>query len=84
MRFPKCQSKLIAIYFHSSEIFNIQIGGRAFCKPQTKFYHVLSSQIIFVLGLKIGISRLSSECGNSDFPDAVFFTLQQKLGEIAL
>jgi hypothetical protein len=34
--------------------------------------------------LKIGISRLSSECRNNDFPHAVFFTLQQKLGKIAL
>jgi hypothetical protein len=37
-----------------------------------------------VLSLKIGISRLSSECGNNDFPHAVFFTLQHKLGEITL
>jgi hypothetical protein len=34
--------------------------------------------------LKISISRLSSERGKSDLPHAVFFTLQQKLGDIAL
>jgi hypothetical protein len=31
-RLPKCQS-IIAIYFHSFEIFNIQIGEMTFCKP---------------------------------------------------
>jgi hypothetical protein len=29
----KVSMELIAIYFHSSEIFNIQIGEMAFCKP---------------------------------------------------
>jgi hypothetical protein len=33
-RLSKCQSNyVIAIYFHSSEIFNIQIGEMTFCKP---------------------------------------------------
>jgi hypothetical protein len=34
--------------------------------------------------LKIGISRLSLECGKNDFPRAVVFTLQQKLVKIVL
>jgi hypothetical protein len=29
----KMSIELIAIYFHSFEIFNIQIGEMAFCKP---------------------------------------------------
>jgi hypothetical protein len=29
----KVSIELIAIYFHSFEIFNIQIGEMAFCKP---------------------------------------------------
>jgi hypothetical protein len=29
----KVSIELIAIYFHSSKIFNIQIGEMAFCKP---------------------------------------------------
>jgi hypothetical protein len=36
----KVSIELIAIYFHSFEIFIIQIGEMAFCKP-------VSSQIIF-------------------------------------
>jgi hypothetical protein len=34
MRLPKYQSKLIAIYFHSFEIFIILIGEIVFCKPE--------------------------------------------------
>jgi hypothetical protein len=33
MAFAQVSSELIAIYFHSSEIFNIQIGKMTFCKP---------------------------------------------------
>jgi hypothetical protein len=33
--------ELIAIYFHSFEIFNIQIGEMEFCKPDfIKYYQV--------------------------------------------
>jgi hypothetical protein len=40
----------------------------------------LVSKVTFsIRSFKIGISRLSSECGNNNFPDAVCFTLQQKL-----
>jgi hypothetical protein len=46
--------------------------------------HFVNNYEYFVLSLKIGISWLSSECGNNDFPHGVFFTLQQKLEEIAL
>jgi hypothetical protein len=35
-RLPKYQ--LIAIYFHSFEIFNIQIGEMTFCKPDLIFF----------------------------------------------
>jgi hypothetical protein len=38
--------ELIATYFHSFEIFNIQIGEMAFCKPDF-IYILLSSQINF-------------------------------------
>jgi hypothetical protein len=34
----KVSMELIAIYFHSFEIFNIQIGEMAFCKPD--YYQV--------------------------------------------
>jgi hypothetical protein len=30
----KVSIELIAIYFHSPKIFNIQIGEMAFCKPE--------------------------------------------------
>jgi hypothetical protein len=33
MAFAQVSSQLITIYFHSSEIFNIQIGEMTFCKP---------------------------------------------------
>jgi hypothetical protein len=34
LRLPKCQMNyVIAIYLHSFEIFNMQIGEMAFCKP---------------------------------------------------
>jgi hypothetical protein len=43
MNLPKSQSNyIIAIYFHSFEIFIIQIGEIGFCKPE-----LFSSQIIF-------------------------------------
>jgi hypothetical protein len=32
--FAKVSVELIAIYVHSLEIFNIQIGEMAFCKPK--------------------------------------------------
>jgi hypothetical protein len=60
-------------------------------RPQATAYRVQGATVdvskkffFFVLSLKNGISRLSSECGNNDFPHAVFFTLQQKLSGIAL
>jgi hypothetical protein len=61
-------------------------------RPQATAYRVqgatvdVSKMFFFFCthSLKIGIYRLSSECGNNDFPHAVFFTLQLKLGEIAL
>jgi hypothetical protein len=33
MAFAQVPIELIAIYFHSFEIFNIQIGEMTFCKP---------------------------------------------------
>jgi hypothetical protein len=33
----KVSIELIAIYFHSFEIFIIQIGEMAFCKPEFRF-----------------------------------------------
>jgi hypothetical protein len=33
-RIAKVSIELIALYFHSFEIFIIQIGGMAFCKPE--------------------------------------------------
>jgi hypothetical protein len=38
----KASIELIAIYFHSFEIFNVQIGEMAFCKS----YFILSSKSI--------------------------------------
>jgi hypothetical protein len=32
MTLPQVSIELIAIYFHSSEIFNVQIGEMTFCK----------------------------------------------------
>jgi hypothetical protein len=43
MALAQVSIELIAIYFHSFEIFNIQIGEMTFCKPD----NILSSQIIF-------------------------------------
>jgi hypothetical protein len=37
MALVKVSIELIAIYFHSFEIFNIKIGEMAFCKPDFIF-----------------------------------------------
>jgi hypothetical protein len=43
MRFPKCQSKLIAIYFHSSEILNIKLEKWRFVNQKPDFIIIKSN-----------------------------------------
>jgi hypothetical protein len=56
---------------------SIAEGGRdgAPTRKSGRKRHKAKQNPLFVRSLKIGISRLSSECGNNDFPHAVFFTL---------
>jgi hypothetical protein len=55
MALAQVSIELIAIYFHSFEIFNIQIGEMTFCKAdlKKKFFLLLSSQIIFRMRKKV-------------------------------
>jgi hypothetical protein len=43
MALAQVSIELIAIYFHSFEIFNIQIGEMSFCKPD--YYHYYYYQV---------------------------------------
>jgi hypothetical protein len=55
MALAQVSIELIAIYFHSFEIFNIQIGEMTFCKADLNifFFLLLSSQIIFRMLKKV-------------------------------
>jgi hypothetical protein len=67
--------RLFYLSCHSRSFATSFFSSAFFDKPKTE-------NLFFVL--KIGTSWLSSEYENNYFPHAVFFTLQQKLGEIAL
>jgi hypothetical protein len=60
MALAKGSIELIAIYFHSFEIFIIQIGEIAFCKPE-----LLSSQIICRFLKKANASKSSEKIRTS-------------------
>jgi hypothetical protein len=44
MALAQVSIELIAIYFHSFEIFNIQIGEMTFCKPDFKSNYFQNAQ----------------------------------------